>query len=290
MYRLILCMSIMLWLGGIGVGGAVPYSEPPSLPEDVNAQGIRAYFLALSEGESTVITGTDGFTMVVDTGTAKSATEVADFLEEHQIARIDVLVLTGEMDEHIAGTDELLKRIPVEQMIVPALIKDSILHKVHQSLPQIQTVREGQTLEWPAQLKMRILHPCEPLSLSPQANSLVFQLIHGRIKFLFTSDIHEESEVRLLEKYNVESQILKVSDGGSNQASSPPFLEKVDAHAAILFRNRPTAEGSDEVIERLNETWIDVYQTKNHGTITVISNGEDYRIEREKTKGYFDAK
>ena len=271
----------------MGMGTAVSISQPP---EDANFQGIQAYFLSLSEGESTVIKGTDGFTMVVDTGSAKSADEVADFLEEHQVVRIDVLVLTGEMDEHVAGTDKLLKRIPVEEIVVPTLIKDSVLHKVHHTLPKIKTVREGETLDWPQQLKMRILHPCEPLSLSPQANSLVFQLIHGRVKFLFTSDIHEESETRLLEKYNVESQILKVSDGGSNQASSPPFLKKVDAHVAILFRNRPAAEGSDEVIERLNETWIDVYQTKNHGTITVTSDGKDYRIEREKTKGYFDAK
>lgn len=261
----------------------------PALPIGQDAQEIAVHFLAISQGESTLIQGTDGFTMLVDAGSAKSGSELADLLEQNHILKIDALVLTGDMDHHVGGADKILERFPVDQVLVPKLIKETILREIHIPVRKLETIQEGQTLEWP-QFKMRILHPAEPLSLSPQANSLVFQLIHGDVKFLFTSDINEAAENELLQKYNVKSQILKVSDSGSNQASSPAFLEKVDAHAAIIFKNQTVAEGVDEVVERLHETWIDIYQTKNHGTISIFSDGEDYRIKREKSKGYFDAK
>ncbi|RXT13949.1 ComEC/Rec2 family competence protein [Ammoniphilus sp. CFH 90114] len=289
MNKLLTVISLLFFLFS-GEGNATDRSPHPPLPDEQDFEGIAVHYLAVSEGEASLIKGTDGFTMLIDTGSMKSGSEVADLLEQHQVKKIDVLILTGGMNDHIGGTNEILERFPVSQVLVPALIQDTILTKIHVPIRKLTAIEEGQTYEWPMSLKMRVLHPTEPLSLSPQANSLVFQLIHNQVKFLFTSDINEDAENELLEKYNVKSQILKVSDSGSNQASSPPFLEKVDAHAAIIFRNKSGAEGFDEVIERLNETWIDIYQTRTHGTISVFSNGEDYRIDREKTKGYFDAK
>lgn len=289
MFKKVTALVLFLFLMHGGQGWGMERSPHPALPNGLDAQEIAVHFLAISQGEATLIQGADGFTMLVDTGSSKSGTELADLLEQNHILKINALVLTGDMDHHVGGADEILERFPVDQVIVPKLIQQTILREIHVPVRKLETIQEGQTLEWP-QFKMRVLHPAEPLSLSPQANSLVFQLVHGNVKFLFTSDINEAAENELLEKYNVKSQILKVSDSGSNQASSPAFLEKVDAHAAIIFKNQTVAEGVDEVVERLHETWIDIYQTKNHGTISIFSNGEDYRINREKTKGYFDAK
>lgn len=259
------------------------------LSEKQDFHGMTVQFLGISEGESTLVTFSQGYSLLIDAGSARSADEVADLLEQNHVKKIDLLVLTGDMDEHIGGANELLKQFPVEQVMLPDAIKDTITDEVKTPLRSVVSVMEGQVFPLPQEAKIRILHPGESLSLSPQANSLVFQLVHGSTKMLFTSDIVEEVEHELMEKYNLKSQFLKVSDSGSNLASSAKFLEKVDPHAAIIFTDDDKVIGFHDVIERLRGTWIDVYQTKNHGTIRVLSDSKDYRIEREKIKGYFDA-
>ncbi len=260
------------------------------LSEKQDFHGMTVQFLAISEGEATLITFSQGYTLLIDAGSAKSGDEVADFLEQNHVKKIDLLVLTGDMDEHIGGANEILSQFPVEQVMLPAAIKETITDEVQAPMRSVLAVEEGEAYPLPQEAKIRILHPGDPLSLTPQANSLVLQLIHGNIKWLFTSDITEEVEHELMEKYNLKSQFLKVSDSASNLASSPQFLKKVDPHAAVIFSDDEKVIGFDEVLERLHETWIDVYQTKNHGTIRVLSDSKDYRIERDKVKGYFDAR
>lgn len=268
---------------------AVAQSITEEMSEKQDFHGMKVQFLGITQGESTLVTFSQGYTLLIDAGSAKSASEVADELEQNHVKKIDLLVLTGDMDEHIGGANEIIEKFPVEQVMLPDAIKDTITDEVKAPLRSVLAVQEGQAFPLPQDAKIRILHPGEPLSLSPQANSLVFQLVHGNIKMLFTSDISEEVEHELMDKYNLKSQFLKVSDSGSNLASSAQFLEKVDPHAAVIFSDDEKVVGFHDVIERLRGTWIDVYQTKNHGTIRVLSDSKDYRIERDKVKGYFDA-
>ncbi|HJV46402.1 MAG TPA: MBL fold metallo-hydrolase [Bacillota bacterium] len=249
---------------------------------------LAVHFLGITEGEASLIRFPDGYTVVIDSGSHQSGKEVAQLLFSHHVKRIDTLILTGQMDGHIGGTEELLKHFPIEKILVPEPLQSAIQNKV--SIPQnvlLLPVREGQNYTFPMGVVLKILHPGEPLSLSPEDNSLVLQLVHQHIKILFTSDINERTEQLLVKKYNVKSQILKVSDGGSNQASDPKFLKQVDAHAAIIFHDgHPRMH--PKVLERLTETWMDVYQTKSHGTVSIFSNGKHYRIRKENQKGYFN--
>jgi competence protein ComEC len=252
-------------------------------PDDLSS--LQVHFLGISEGESTLIQLPDGYTLLVDAGSQKSGNEVVRLLHERNIEKIDTLILTGPMDDHIGGAIALLGSIPTDRILVPEPTKQGITNKIKLSR-ELVTSKEGQRFSFPSGVELKILHPGEPLSLLPKGNSLVFQLVHHKVKFLFTSDVNDETELKLMNKYDVKSQILKVSDSGSNEASHAKFLEEVDAHVAILFhddKHRP----NDGVIARLTESWMDVYQTENDGTITVISNGRDYQIQKENPKGYF---
>lgn len=291
---LVSCLLAMIWsaTGCISQDkdlAAAVQPAPADLSEKQDFHGMAVQFLGITEGECTLVTFSQGYTLLIDAGSARSVSEVIDLLEENHVKKIDLLVLTGDMDEHIGGANKILEQFPVEQVMLPDAIKDTITDEVKTSIQSVLAVREGQAVPLPQEAKIRVLHPGEPLSLSPQANSLVLQLVHGNIKMLFTSDVTEEVEHQLMDKYNLKSQFLKVSDSGSNLASSAQFLEKVDPHAAVIFTDDEKVIGFHDVIERLHGTWIDVYQTKNHGTIRVLSDSKDYRIEREKVKGYFDA-
>jgi competence protein ComEC len=137
------------------------------------------------------------------------------------------------------------------------------------------------------EISIHVLHPSENLFLSPQDNSLVFLLKQEKIRFLFTSGIGEAAEERLIQQagQNLKAEVLKVAAQGSNQASSQPFLTLVDAQVAVIETGKSRAEmktSQEEILERLGESWAETYITSQDGTITILSNGKDYRVLKGK--------
>lgn len=101
------------------------------------------------------------------------------------------------------------------------------------------------------------------------------------MQILFTSDINQEIEQRLLERYPLKSEILKVSDFGGVAGSDATFLEKVDAQVGIIFSSdRELYALSEDVLERLNESWMDVMILEKEGEVQILSNGTNYSLER----------
>jgi competence protein ComEC len=249
--------------------------EGPLLSGNMTVQ-----FIGLEAGEATLIRVENGPTVLIDTGHAESEQTLISFLRNEGITEIQYLILTHFGDDFIGNAEAVIDSISVENIVVPTLLKEYLISNSWNFNGKVKQVVPGDQIKLDNQVELLFLSP-KKLYLTPQNNSLVFLLRHKDIQFLFTSAINAEVERDLTEKYNLQSEILKVSDFGSNQASYAPFIEEVDAQVAILFHPAMPVGTSDEVLERLHETWIDVYSIKKQDTvqtIKVISNGENYEI------------
>lgn len=268
--------------------GAVKVEDPFASENEQDFTGLVVYFFALPHGESTLIRMPNGKTMLVDTGAAEDWKTLQSLLAERKLTRIDYAVITNDQSEQVGGFAFLAERIQLDTILYPALIEQSVRKVVPlKADKKLLPVAAGDVFRLDSAVDMKVLHPSEHLFLSPQDNSLVFQLRHDKIRFLFTSAINEKAEERLLERHRDElkAEILKVADQGSNQASSQPFLTRVDPHVAVIVTGKPRDQMKDsqeEVIERLGESWSETYITSQHGTITILSNGKDYRILKGK--------
>ncbi|GAB7387557.1 hypothetical protein BSNK01_13940 [Bacillaceae bacterium] len=263
--------------------GSGPLLQEPArglLAPDPSA-GLTVRFLGLSSGEATLVQA-GGRSILIDCGSASAYEELDAYLQRYGVRKLDWLILTNEMPLHIGGMERLLAEWPVEKILVPQLIYKTIVDERTSGEDGLLFAAVGEKMELAPLLSLFVLHPSEPLSLAPQANSLVFQLRYGEIKLLFTSGINGEVEKRLAKEFDLQSQILKVSDFGSEEASDDFFLKKVDAQTAVIFHDGEEREGKGETRERLSESWIDIYETKEHGTITIFSDGQDYAIQKEK--------
>lgn len=279
---------------GCSIDYHVQQASSPALEEDLqNFEGMRVHFLGIERGESTLIQFPDDYTVLIDTGHVREKNAEQDqhetedrslvnILTEQGVKKIDLLILTNGMSDHIGGLNDVLEQYSIKKIIVPGILRDSIINSSTFEGIEIVNAEEGYEMNWPLGVKMKVLFPGNFLSLSPQANSLVFFVQHQDLRFLFTSDINDRVELKLLQKYDLHSQILKVSDGGRAHASHPAFLEEVDAQVAVIFDGDGEGHGREEVMERLYESWIDVYRTSVHGTITVFSTGDDYQVVEEK--------
>ncbi len=294
--RKLICILFIVFLS-VGSGCSIDYhiqQSEPALEEDLQySEGMKVNFLGIERGESTLIQFPDEYTILIDTGHVHEETSgqeegnsgdrsLIDILAQQGVKKIDLLILTNVMPDHIGGLDEVLEHYSVNKIIVPGILRDFIINSSTIEGIDILDAEEGYEMIWPLGVKMKVLYPGTTLSLSPQANSLVFLVEHKDLRLLFTSDINDRVELKLLQKYNLHSQILKVSDGGRAHASHPSFLEEVDAQVAVIFDGDGEGHGREEVMERLNESWIDVYRTSIHGTITIFSTGDDYQVIEEK--------
>jgi competence protein ComEC len=280
-------MIAVLLLGACS-NDVVPITKvlaPPNYHKEIPHEGTRTHFIQLTNGEAILIQLENDQNVLIDTGSHSSQEELFQYLEKQKIAHIDHLLLTNDSDEHMGNFKGLFNEFPINHIYFPhqlsSLFEDRAVTEEEKGLEEVKfhALKKDQEiiLDSDKKIKIKVLHPGDSLSLSPKENSLVFQLIHGDNRFLFTSDITEKTELELVKKYNLESQILKVSDFGSSQASSPKFLAEVDAHVAIIF-HRPDFYLEAGVLERLEESWMDVFAIKKHGHIIIASQEDDYQL------------
>lgn len=252
--------------------------------------GLIINYLALPEGESTFVRLPGGKTLLIDTGGARDTNAILSHLSERKVIKLDYCIITNDQPAHAEGYRELANVLQIETVLMPKLTAASIQAVVPiASDKKTVYLAEGDKLQLDEQVSLHVLHPSEHLFLSPQDNSLVFQLVQDQLRFLFTSGIGEAAEERLLERHKEElpSAVLKVAQQGSNQSSSQSLLTAVDPQVAVIQTGRSHIDmhnGEEEIVERLNESWAETYITSHHGTITILSNGKDYRVLKQKKK------
>ena len=110
------------------------------------------------------------------------------------------------------------------------------------------------------------------------------KLTYKNKSFLFTGDTTKEVEEKILDK-DINSNLLKVSHHGSNDASSANFLVNVHPEYAIISvgKDNDYYHPHKVTLDKLNRLGTKVYRTDQDGTIIVKSDGENINIETIKT-------
>ena len=134
-----------------------------------------------------------------------------------------------------------------------------------------------------AQVRVHVLHPpCQPAGFDTNNASLVLRLSYGVVDLLFTGDIEAEGEHILLSANGtLASEIVKVPHHGSRTSSSEAFVTAVAPRVAVAslgYHNR-FAFPAAEVVQRYAEQGSQFLRTDQVGAVTVVSDGQSYRIE-----------
>ena len=138
---------------------------------------------------------------------------------------------------------------------------------------------------------IKILFPDEILIPDNEKNNnaLVFKLNYKNISILFTGDIEEKAEKKILDLYQsnlkeLECTILKVAHHGSKTSSIQTFLDIVKPKIALIGVGEDNNFGhpNEGVIQRLNDIGCKIYRTDKNGEITAkINKHGDIDIECE---------
>ncbi|UOE92308.1 hypothetical protein [Alkalihalobacillus sp. LMS39] len=233
---------------------------------------IAFTYFDIPDGEATLIQSGEGGTVLIGTGHPSSQVDFAKRLHMFHVEKINSLILVNDEPEYSGNLLWLLDHYPVEQIIVPVGMKESIEKRYGIESDKITVWDVGVKEELLPSLETEVLY-----SGDDPYDSFVLVFTYGQLKTLYMGVANEKIEEQLTEQYHLKSAILKVADFGSDKGTSQLFLEEVDPQVAILFQKRGQTVSQD-VIFRLQETWIDIYQTYKIGTVSIRSDLKNYEV------------
>lgn len=252
-------------------------AETESIVVDLNLEesDLAYTFFDLSNGEATLLQSGKGQNILIDTGSLESQEELEQRLNMYHVDLIDTVIITNQTEEYTGNLQWVINNFNVNKIIVPEVIKEQLISFFYLHDKDVIGWKKGDQVELLPFLKTEVIY-VEERNIENHG-ALVIMFSYGKQSLLFMGIADKEVEKQLVENYELKSTILKVADFGSEKGTTQTFLEEVDPQVAILFKKSGTAV-SELVLERLQETWIDIYQTYRLGTVSIKCHNDDYEI------------
>lgn len=241
----------------------------PQVDLHVSHEEYAISFLPVLKGEVAVLHLGSGENYLINTGPLEECKELYYYLNQIQIDNIKGLIITEKSEVHEKMIDELVRKFNVGEIVVGKSLAQFIPGKVSQIT---HIIDEDQTYTFSKELTMNIVHEG-----SGKGEGLDFSITFFHHRFLWLSSQSSHSEGVLLAKPLKSVNIVKVPIHSKAESMSNHLLKHIDPQTAILYRSKERLLNG-EMLEAMNEAWIDLYLTGQHGLITVKFNKRNYEV------------
>ena len=200
--------------------------------------------------------------------------------------------------DHALGCTYIIENLTVSNIVLTKQLKENDLYKQIVDMAQEKNinliyVKAGDKLKIGG-VTMRILHPTKELMTenATNNNSIVCRLEYNSFSMLFTGDIEEIAEDKILNNYKndlslLKATVLKVAHHGSKTSSTEEFLKAVNPKIVLIGvgENNNFGHPSSQIIERFKNYKAEIYRTDENGEISIIVNnkGKIVSIKRKIT-------
>lgn len=260
------------------------------------AQQLNVNYIDIGQGDSELIQLPDGKNILIDAGDKEASKKLLDYFKQNKINKLDLVIISHPHLDHYGGLLGVLKQIPITEVYdsgapTSSTTYLSLLKQFAAKKTKFSIVRRGQEFKFVDNIKLNIFAPEDPLLKNTKSDannaSIVAKLTHNKVSFLFTGDIEDESQDKILKESpnEIKVDILKVAHHGSRYTSSKEFLDTVNPKVAVISCGQGNSYGHPhtETLKRLEDKKIKVYRTDLQGTVIVSSDGESYNIKTQKT-------
>lgn len=250
-------------------------------------------FIDVGQGAAVLIGTPEGRFILVDGGEREAGERVLlPYLNRLGVKQLDLVVATHPHSDHIGGLLPVLERLPVGRVLADGQVHtsftyESFLRLIDQKGIPFELARAGQRLEV-GSARLLVLHPAEPLLASGlNSNSVVLRVEYGQVAFLLTGDLDSPGEAAVLRRKIAPATVLQVAHHGSSDSTSSAWLTAVQPAIAVIQSGSGNTYGHphQETLQRLADRapQARVYRTDRYGTVTLVTDGREVRIETEKT-------
>ncbi|PAQ16525.1 DNA internalization-related competence protein ComEC/Rec2 [Bacillaceae bacterium SAOS 7] len=200
------------------------------------------------------------------------------YFKSRRITRIDKLILTHSDYDHIGAATELFPHMKIQEVIISpgSEVKPVMQQTIEQAKRFHIPVRYGTFQEsWQGgESIFQFLSP-EDEQYEGNDDSLVLYAQIGGKKWLFTGDAEENAEKKLVDRFDIDVDFVKIGHHGSKSSTSEPFLAEATPEYGIISAGRKNRYGHPhrEVVQRLHKYQVKIWRTDLHGEITYTFHG-----------------
>ena len=206
------------------------------------------------------------------------------YILDRRYNKIDLAIITHMDLDHCDGIIYLMQKIKIKTIVIGKQYETSDNYKKFLKIANtkkinVKIVEAGEKINIEKNIIFDILWPDSKNIITENSinnNSLVFKLKYKGFSVLFTGDIEEKAEKKILEKYSKELQstILKIAHHGSKTSTTSEFLKAVNPQYALIGvgKNNKFGHPSEITINKLKEMNIQIYRTDEFGEITIKLN------------------
>lgn len=261
---------------------------------DSTKKNLTINFIDVGQGDSTLIR-VDNKNILIDGGGSlySDSFDVGEktlfpYLLDRGITYLDYVIVSHFDADHFQGLEYVINNIKVKNAIISSLGQNSKEYETFLNLTKkkkinIIYVKKGDSIKF-NNAKIEILYPDNEIinDNAKNNNALVCKLIYNNFSMLFTGDIEEIAEKKILKLYEknkekLRADVLKVGHHGSKTSSSYDFIKTVSPKIALIGVGKDNNFGHPNlgVIERLEKSGATIYRTDNMGEIelSIKSNG-----------------
>ncbi len=266
------------------------------------ASDLKITCLDVGQGDGIVLKTPEGTAFLIDGGSSDKnrlgRNQLLPFLKSQGISRLEGVLISHTDMDHISGVVELmellarrLSSVSIDTLYLPDWGKDP--PKEWRDLEalaedcgiEVQKMKKGDRLV-SGNLILEALAPEKGAKgMDVNEECLVLQASYGSFSSLFTGDIGEETEKKLLGCL-IDVDFLKVAHHGSGYSTCQDFVNKTRPEGAVISCSAVNRYGhpSPEVIRRLESSGCSLGLTMTDGAVTVLTNGSSWHMETMKER------
>jgi len=251
------------------------------------ASGLTVSVLDIGQGDSILIKGPTGITMLVDGGPDHSVLrqlpKELPLFDRH----IDMVVETHPDKDHIAGLVDVFDRYRVSYFMSPGIPDGTAISKAltHAAAtePGAQSfiARRGMRIHLGDGAYADVLFPDRDESAQTTTNdgSTVMHLVYGKTSFMLTGDLPSTFEDYLAQldanDGELKSDVLKAGHHGSKYSTDDAWLAAVHPSIVAISAGQGNSYGhpNAETLARIKNEGAQIISTIDHGTIRFVSDG-----------------
>ncbi|MDD5551949.1 MAG: MBL fold metallo-hydrolase [Candidatus Pacebacteria bacterium] len=255
--------------------------------KQVSESIVEVNFFDVGEGDSILIEMPNSNQIIIDGGLSQDV--VSKIAKEMPFfdRKIEMIILTHPDKDHVTGLFEVFDVFEVEKVLMPEIkgkeekkeLYVNFKEAVREEGSKIIFAKQGQKISFPGEVYFLIFWPAKDFFSSDINDfSIVGKLIFEETSFLFTGDISDKIEEKLiLDNFLLKSDILKVAHHGSKYSTSDKFLAEIIPGVAVISVGKNSyGHPTREVLERLEKYDIKTLRTDKNKDIKIISNGKNY--------------
>ncbi|WML25807.1 ATP-dependent DNA helicase [Neobacillus sp. OS1-33] len=273
MRTLLLLLSIFIQ-STLLVEAAKPTSNIENIDLNIRDHELAVTFLGLTEGEATLIQGSSGENILVNTGGKETDAELEGWLNLYDVKEISKLILTSnehELSEKLIN--RLITKFSIKEIITTREISAQLSKKLN-------VTNKPAVISWEQGTKEKILPEVTVVvqfvgNEPNEGMDFTLNFFNHRI-FLMTS-FTQRAEETLLKKNLENINVFKIPNYAAEDSLSEKLIQYLNPQISILFP--PEAEQHDpDILIDLHETWSEIYSTKKHGTVTIKFTDSNYEV------------